>query len=159
MTDRRRAAPGNLRSATLADLPGLAAVERACFPDPWSEPGLRAELELPHSRVYVCTDFTGILQATLLGWRVFEEFHVNRVAVHPEARRLGLGRWLLLHALTVAKAEGVESALLEVRADNLAAIQLYETTGFLRTGLRRGYYPDGTHALLMTLDLWAWKPR
>ncbi len=30
---------------------------------------------------------------------------------------------------------------LEVAADNVAAIKLYEATGFQRVGLRKGYYP------------------
>ena len=40
---------------------------------------------------------------------------------------------------------------LEVRAGNETAERLYQRHGFIRTGLRRGYYqPSGEDAVLMT---------
>ena len=44
--------------------------------------------------------------------------------------------------------------MLEVRRSNVAAQKLYESVGFLSTGVRRGYYSDnGEDALAMTLDV------
>ena len=44
--------------------------------------------------------------------------------------------------------------MLEVRKSNLAAQKLYESVGFLTTGVRWGYYSDdGEDALAMTLEL------
>lgn len=43
---------------------------------------------------------------------------------------------------------GVELGL-EVRADNLAALQCYKLCGFIEQGRRKGYYPDGVDAVLM----------
>ena len=39
---------------------------------------------------------------------------------------------------------------LEVRADNAAAQRLYDRHGFVRTGVRRGYYAGGVDALVLT---------
>ncbi len=135
------------RRAVHADLPALLTLEHAAFSDPWSDDGLRAELEVPHARVWVCLDHE--LAAALLGWQIFEDFHINRVAVLPDRRREGLGRKLMEHALQVAQGEGATSALLEVRADNAPALALYATMGFQREGVRKSYYPDGTDAILM----------
>jgi ribosomal-protein-alanine N-acetyltransferase len=40
-----------------------------------------------------------------------------------------------------------------VRLDNAAAIPLYRSLGWRDAGRRRGYYHDGTDALLLRLDL------
>lgn len=46
-----------------------------------------------------------------------------------------------------------ESVLLEVRASNQPAQQLYASLGFECVGLRKKYYGDGEDAVLMTLLL------
>ena len=46
---------------------------------------------------------------------------------------------------------GITMIHLEVRAGNETAIRLYERQGFVRDGLRKGYYTDPTEdAVLMT---------
>lgn len=145
-----------IRRATPRDLQALHELETAAFGDPWSLDGLRAELEVPHSRVWVWQDQRTVrgarsdeVPAALLGWLIFEDFHVNRVAVLPQRRREGLGRQLMLHAMDAARHEGATAVLLEVRADNQAALGLYQDLGFVREGLRRRYYHDGVDAVLM----------
>ncbi|HWW25876.1 MAG TPA: ribosomal-protein-alanine acetyltransferase, partial [Caulobacter sp.] len=49
-------------------------------------------------------------------------------------------------AAGVAKEAAAFEMFLEVAADNVAAIRLYETTGFARVGLRKGYYPHADGA-------------
>jgi ribosomal-protein-alanine N-acetyltransferase len=52
-----------------------------------------------------------------------------------------------------ASRTGAVRALLEVRAGNREALALYESLGFRRVGVRRGYYRDPAEdALLMTRD-------
>lgn len=81
----------------------------------------------------------------LLGRAVAGEAEILTLAVAPDARRRGLGRRLMARFLYQARLRGAESAFLEVSAENAPAIALYESAGFLRAGLRRGYYadPDG----------------
>ena len=150
-----------IRRGLFADLAALVELEQACFADAWSADGLRAELEQRHARVYVLPVGdalpSGPLSGALLGWLLFEDLHVNRIAVHPDHRRQGLGQRLMDHALRDALAQGAESALLEVRADNTPALALYRQTGFVVDGLRKGYYPGGLDAVLMRLDLRAWQ--
>jgi [ribosomal protein S18]-alanine N-acetyltransferase len=44
--------------------------------------------------------------------------------------------------------------MLEVRRSNIQAQKLYESLGFVATGIRKGYYSDdGEDALAMTLEL------
>jgi ribosomal-protein-alanine N-acetyltransferase len=71
---------------------------------------------------------------------VLDEMHVMNVAVGPGARRRGHARWLLGFAMRRAARAGARRALLELRAGNRAALALYESLGFRRLGVRRGYY-------------------
>ncbi|MEJ2815463.1 ribosomal protein S18-alanine N-acetyltransferase [Caulobacter sp. CCG-8] len=80
------------------------------------------------------------------------EAEILTVAVDPAARRRGWGAALVEMAAGVAKEARAFEMFLEVAADNIAAIKLYEATGFERVGLRKGYYPhpDGAKdAVLM----------
>lgn len=51
------------------------------------------------------------------------------------------------------RRENIQVCFLEVRRDNEPAIELYKRMGFERVGRRRGYYRDGTDALILSLPL------
>jgi ribosomal protein S18 acetylase RimI-like enzyme len=69
------------------------------------------------------------------------------IALVPEASGTGLGA-RLLDAVEQASADrGATVMRLEVRADNAAAIRLYERRGYRRFGLLSSYYEDGQDAL------------
>jgi ribosomal-protein-alanine N-acetyltransferase len=75
-------------------------------------------------------------------WLIFEELHINTLAVHPDWRRNGLASTLLRHVLADAVQQGADKATLEVRRSNEAARQLYERFGFETTAVRTNYYRD-----------------
>lgn len=75
-------------------------------------------------------------------WLIFEELHINTLAVHPAWRRQGLAVRLLRYVLTDAVARGADKATLEVRRSNIAAQRLYERFGFATTAVRTNYYRD-----------------
>jgi ribosomal-protein-alanine N-acetyltransferase len=62
---------------------------------------------------------------------------------------------VLLDALVDhARSRRADAVLLEVRVDNGPALALYERSGFVRMGRRRGYYqPENVDAWTMRLDL------
>jgi putative acetyltransferase len=71
-------------------------------------------------------------------------------------RRRGIGTALLREAEEWARAVGVRKLELHVFPHNDAAIQLYESRGYRREGLRRGHYRRGAEyldAVLMALDV------
>jgi ribosomal-protein-alanine N-acetyltransferase len=79
---------------------------------------------------------------------------LESVAVKAESRRAGIGRRLCEAVIEWCRVEGVAAMELEVRAGSGGAIGLYEGLGFVRVGVRRGYYRDPSDdALLMRLDL------
>jgi ribosomal-protein-alanine N-acetyltransferase len=73
---------------------------------------------------------------------VFDELHLNSVAVDDRWRRQGAARLLLRHVLAEAAAAGARSATLEVRRSNTAALALYDALGFKVEAVRRDYYQD-----------------
>lgn len=91
----------------------------------WRDDGERGELV-----GYVCF------------WVVFEELRLMNLAVAPHARRQGVARALVRHALSRAREQGADRALLEVRASNEAARRLYAGFGFRQVAVRAGYYTD-----------------
>lgn len=81
------------------------------------------------------------------------EAELLRLAVLPEERRRGVARALFFEGAGRLQAESVQVIFLEVRLDNAPAIALYESLGFTRAGRRRGYYRDGTDALVYVLEI------
>lgn len=79
--------------------------------------------------------------------------HLLLLAVHPSARRTGLGTELLNWHHKCALVAGVGALELELRAQNRAALRFYETLGYEVIGRVRGYYQHDEDALVMRRDL------
>jgi len=82
----------------------------------------------------------GQLVGFLIARQVVNDIEILNLAVQPEARRKRVGTALLTSAIEWGKGFHAESALLEVRASNLAALEFYEKHGFRATGRRPRYY-------------------
>ena len=126
------------------DVPAALTIERALFPDPWSEVTFWFELAgVPETRHYVVAESGGELvgYAGLCATRHTAD--VQTLAVAARRQREGLGAMLLTALLDEARRRGAGEVLLEVRDDNEAAARLYTRFGFERIGVRRGYYQPG----------------
>ena len=131
------------RAAGPEDLAAVDALQRQTFTNPWGAEAIRWELENTDvSRLYVMHDAAGALVAYCACWMVFDELHINSLAVDVERRRRGLARTLLTRVLREAVDAGATAATLEVRRSNTAARALYEGLGFTVEGIRRDYYQD-----------------
>ena len=147
-------APLAIRPARAEDLDRIAVLEEAAFEDSW--PRELLSYELTHSRTFFLVasrDDEAPLPGYVLFHYVAGEAELLRLAVEPVERRQGLGRLLVERGLERLRQEKIQTCFLEVRKDNEAAIQLYRGMGFQRVGRRRGYYRDGTDALILSLAL------
>jgi ribosomal-protein-alanine N-acetyltransferase len=127
--------------ATEADLDAVAALESESFTNPWPRATLVWELENSDvTRAYLLKDDTGAVVAFCVCWVIFDELHINTLAVAPAARRRGIATAILRHVIAEAVGSGVTRATLEVRASNTAALGLYQRLGFHVAATRRGYY-------------------
>lgn len=139
--------------ATDADLAALVGIERLCFgADAWSETLVRAELDAPSRSVVVVRD-AGIVLGYASVMSSVDIADLQRIAVRPDRRGRGHGRSLLAEAMRVAALGGADRMLLEVAADNAAAIALYHSAGFTEIDRRVGYYGSGRDALVLGRSL------
>jgi len=129
---------------TRAEPEALAAVEalqRRTFSNPWGMDAIRWELEHTDvARLYVMRLPSRQVIAYCACWLIFDELHINSLAVEEFWRRRGLALRLLKTVIAECVAAGARSATLEVRRSNEAARALYEGLGFRVEAVRRDYY-------------------
>ena len=135
-----------------ADLEPLAAIEAACFSEPWSATALRLLLG------DTACGYVAKLRGRIVGYGgmllALDEGQITNVAVAPDARRMGCGAAILHAMLADARERGLVQIALEVRVGNTAAIRLYETNGFSVAGRRKHFYRNPTEdAFVMLRDL------
>jgi len=124
------------------DLDGVLELEAASFTNPTTRDMLRYEVETSDVlHAYVMRPVPGgMIVAYCAVWIIFDELHINTLAVHPRWRRQGVASLLLTHVLDDAVRHGADKATLEVRRSNEGARKLYERFGFEVGGVREEYY-------------------
>ena len=125
------------------DLPAVAELEKLCFSESWSYSILESGIHSPYDVYYVFEQDEKVLGYCNL--RVLAgEGEVQRIAVHPDCRRLGVGRKMMDAMVEYAIREGAYAISLEVREGNAAARNLYESYGFAGEAVRKAYYHNPT---------------
>lgn len=129
------------RLSSPGDLDGVLAIEDASFNNPTTREWYEAELKRPEvCYIFVLRTPDCPVAAFCAFWRVAEQIHINNLAVLPQLRGQGLGSRLLADVMAESARMGAESATLEVRRSNTAALRLYAKAGFTEAGVRRNYY-------------------
>ena len=130
------------------DADGVARVEAACMPVPWSRQSFWEEAS--HTDAYYLiardVDRDNLIVAYAGCWVLANEGHITNVAVDPDYQGQGLGRKLMNELNSRVKALGVDSMTLEVRPSNTVAINLYTSLGFRSVGQRPKYYTNPVEA-------------
>lgn len=141
-----------IRRMTEADVDGVAAVEAATFPTPWSRDAFASEMKNVAAR-YLVAEKDGRVIGYAGAWIILDESHITNIAVLKEAREQGVGRALTHGLLQYLSNLGAAYATLEVRKSNEVAQNLYKSLGFIKLGVRKRYYEDnGEDALIMVCD-------
>ena len=142
----------SIRKMILNDLKQVVEIDRASFSLPWPERSFRFELEENLASRSWVAELDKQIVGMVVAWFIVDEIHIATIATHPDFRRRGIGRDLLLHTLQSAKEEGAITSFLEVREGNIYAQEMYRKLGFVEDGCRKGYYKDnGEDAILMSL--------
>ena len=146
-----------LRPMRTADVEGLVPLAEELFArdPPWTVGHFESELAgVPKTRWYVVAELDGKL-AGYAGLMISgDTADIQTLAVASAYQRRGIGTVLLDALISEAHRRWAGSLLLEVRADNDAAMALYGRHGFERISRRRGYYNAGRTDALVLRRTW-----
>ena len=142
----------SIRRMTASDVDGVAAVEAATFPTPWSRDAFASEMKNVAAR-YLVAERDGRIIGYAGAWIILDESHITNIAVFKDERGQGIGRALTQGLLQYLSNLGAAYATLEVRKSNEVAQNLYKSLGFIKLGVRKRYYEyNGEDALIMVCD-------
>jgi ribosomal protein S18 acetylase RimI-like enzyme len=117
---------------TVRDRRAIVDLDDAAFEPFWrlGAAGIRDALDAtPKSRLRVGHGEPRVAAYAITG-RAGEYGYLQRVAVHPDARRRGWGRALVADALLWLWQHGTTRAFVNTQLENRAALELYEASGF-----------------------------
>ena len=143
------------RDANSFDIPVLVSLDKELFPySPWSAGQYREEISAPTRLFVVALDDA----SSVIGYAgVFApggaEADVLTVGVVPQHRGQGIARELMARITQWAIEEGSIAMMLEVKTDNVEAISLYESLGYVKLNVRKDYFGTGLDALVMRKEL------
>ncbi len=127
---------------TVADIEAMVQPD-----DAWNQRTLTELLEQDSICLLIAYDQAkeeGVSHREIVGYclyqMTFEQAEVLRIGTDPKYQRQGIASQVLNKLHEVLQINQVESLLLEVRADNTAAIALYEQQAFNIIHKRKGYY-------------------
>jgi ribosomal-protein-alanine N-acetyltransferase len=146
----RRPIAAKLRRGRLRDLDALLAMEREFFTPDHRIPrrSFRHFIGSAKSDLIVADVDSTTAGCALVNYRRNStRARLYSLAVAPDFQRRGLARRLLKEAEKEAARRGCHTMRLEVRADDDAAIGLYETSGYRLFGRRQRYYSSRIDAL------------
>jgi ribosomal-protein-alanine N-acetyltransferase len=134
----------------------LAELHGESFATRWSETDFHEMLAVPGTQAILVSS-----QNNPMGFVLFrkaaDEAEILTICTRPDFRQKGHGKLLMQHLESVLKGGGVKSLFIEVAVSNHAALALYGSSGFEKTGARKNYYArsDGKRedALIMRKGL------
>ncbi len=126
-------------------------IERLSFTDPWSREMFRSELQVGGGTYARMAERDGRLLGYSLAVLVADEAHLGNLAVHPEARGIGVGQLLLDDLIAAARNRSAARVTLEVRGSNERARKFYYRNGFIDVAMRKNYYRNPVEDAIVML--------
>ena len=131
----------------------VAAVEAMVqLQEPWNYKTINDLLQQDSIKLMLMTDTNNDEVVGYCLYQVlFEQAEILRIGTHPNYQRQRIASQIFARLNEELKNQQVEALLLEVRADNIAAIALYEQQGFTIIHSRKGYYQVGLQSAIDAL--------
>ena len=126
---------------TSSDLTDIIRLEKSLFSDPWPESIFKDDIGSDSGYPLVAH-----IDNAIIGYAIFrigdEEGHLANIAVDKKYQRKSIAKKILSFILNLASENNLSQVFLEVRPSNKAAIALYESFGFIKLAIQKGYYQD-----------------
>ncbi|MDK1027727.1 MAG: GNAT family N-acetyltransferase [Anaerolineae bacterium] len=123
-----------VRNMQKNDLPKVAELDASAFLPLWQNPLDALEKALPQAAsATVVENGQGLVGYQISTPNPFGA-HLARLAVSPDAHRLGIGSLIVNDLIRRLKRKGVSRLTVNTQSDNYASIALYEKMGFFMTG-------------------------
>lgn len=147
--------PVTIEKASIKDLDKLDEIEKKCF---------QREAFTKQQITYLLTDSDAIglvsrVKGEIVGFVIgiiYKEKsirgHILTIDVLPTYRQRGIGFSLLQNIEKAFKDKNAKICRLEVREGNIEALNLYEKTGYKKTGKLHNYYHNA-HGILLQKTL------
>ncbi len=128
------------------------------FDPPWDPESISQLIEHPAAAAIVAQSRQPkAIVGFVIGQIAADEAEILSLGVAPEWQRRGVARHMIEGLVRAAQRSDVRRLYLEVAADNMPALRLYDGLGFIAAGRRKGYYrrPGGrpVDAIVLALDL------
>lgn len=125
------------------DLEVVTSIEQNASPWPWTLSIFSDCLKVGYPGWVIEDAHQTVVAFVIVQWGV-AECHILNLAVDKLHQRQGFARALLNYVIQEAEDRKMSRLLLEVRASNLGAINLYQQMGFQQDGVRKHYYRTKT---------------
>lgn len=137
-----------------SDSKEIAMLEKKSFThDVWSESSISSDIEHENRIWYKAQNSSG----KIIGYCAFmysdDSAELLKLAIDERYRNRGIATTLLLHALYDIRNLKKDMIFLEVRKDNVPAINLYKSIGFVQVNIRKNYYGACVDGLVMRADV------
>ena len=134
-----------MEKMTEADIVTVMKIESDSFPFPWKDKMNFIRCAKSGDAFVVRTK-----QNVIVGYVLIErkdgEIVLTKMAINPEYRRKGLGRFIICWSQKFVNDQSVQRLRLHVRASNHKAIKLYKKTGFEELRRIKNGYGKGSSA-------------
>ncbi|HID50420.1 MAG TPA: GNAT family acetyltransferase [Anaerolineae bacterium] len=122
----------HIREFQEEDAAAVVALWQACgLVKPWNDAYKDIQRKLTVGReLFLVGEIDGRIAATIMGGYEGHRGWVNYLAVHPDYRRQGYGRFLMDTVESKLLALGCPKINLQIRESNLDVIRFYEAIGY-----------------------------
>lgn len=137
---------------TISDFELIKNNLKSDFDDFWNENILKQEILNKNHKYFSSKENEEILGFAGISI-VLDEAEIMNIVVKKDKRKNGIGKALIKRIIEFCKENKIKVLKLEANEKNIPALNLYNSVGFKKVGVRKNYYKNDS-AILMDLKIY-----